>query len=155
MRVNIGVIAVYVPPVAKVRVLTNIVAAAGVDVVPVKFSALNQLLVVMVMIAAPLVIAKFGALVADPLVVPNVNVLVIEASETNPPVEAVSVKFVASAMLSTMVAAVVCDKMILLDPNEIDLVPVPVELKIPVVKLLPLRARAPAVSVVVAVAISD
>jgi len=144
-----------VPPVAKVSVLTNTVAAAGVDVVPVKFNALNQLLVVMVMIAAPLVIAKFGALVADPLVVPNVNVLVIEASETNPPVEAVNVKFVASAMLNTVVAAVVCDRMILLDPNTIALVPVPVELKRPVVKLLPLRSRVPAVSVVVAVAISD
>lgn len=51
---------------ARVRVLTNTVAAAGVDVVPVKFNALNQLLVVMVGIAAPLVIAKFGALVANP-----------------------------------------------------------------------------------------
>lgn len=53
-------------------VLTNTVAAAGVAVVPVKFRVLNQLLVVIVGMAAPLVIAKFGALVAEPLAVdPN------------------------------------------------------------------------------------
>ena len=66
MRVNIGVRPVYVPPVANVSVLTNTVVTAGVDVVPVKFRALNQLPVVIVGMAAPLVIAKFGALVSEP-----------------------------------------------------------------------------------------
>jgi len=66
VRVNIGVNAVYVPPVANVSVLTNTVVVAGIAVVPVKSKELNQLLVVIVGMAAPLVIAKFGALVSEP-----------------------------------------------------------------------------------------
>lgn len=47
-------------------VLTNTVVTAGVAVVPVKFRVLNQLPVVIVGMAAPLVIAKFGELVDEP-----------------------------------------------------------------------------------------
>ena len=156
MRVNIGVSPVYVPPVANVSVLTNTVVAAGVAVVPVKSKVLNQLLVVIVGMAAPLVIAKFGALVAEPPAVdPKLNVLVTARLDTNPPPLSVNVKLVASAILSTVVAAVVCVSTMLFDPNTIALVLALLELKIPVVKSLPLRSRVPAVSVVVAVAISD
>lgn len=103
MRVNIGVRPVYVPPVARVSVLTNTVGAVGVAVVPVKFSALNQLLVVIDGTRAPLVIAKFGALVAEPPAVdPNWNVLVTDVLDTKPPVLAVNVKLVASAMANTV-----------------------------------------------------
>ena len=134
---------------------TNTDVAAGVEVVPVKLSVLNQLPVVNVGIAAPLVKAKFGELVADPPAVePKLNVLVIDKSAVKPPVP-VKVKLVASAIESTVVAAVVCASTILFEPKAIALVPVPVELKIPVVKLKPPRSRVPAVSVVVDVAISD
>ena len=88
---------------AKVKVLTNTAVEFAVEVVPVKFSALNQLLAVMVAMAAPLVIAKFGAVVAEPLAVdPNWNVLVTVRLDTNPPVLAVSVKLVASAIANTI-----------------------------------------------------
>ena len=80
--------------------------SAGVQVEPVKFNALNQLPTVNVGTAAPLVIDKLGAPVVDPPVVPNVNVLVIDASVVNPPVP-VYVKLVASAISKTVVAAVV------------------------------------------------
>ena len=53
---------VYVPPEASVKVSIFNVATAGVVVLPVKFNDLNQLLVVSVAIAAPLVIDRLGAL---------------------------------------------------------------------------------------------
>ena len=103
MRVNIGVRPVYVPPVAKVSVLRNKVVTAGVAVVPVKFRVSNQLPVVRVGMAAPLVIAKFGALVAEPPAVdPKLNVLVTARLDTNPPPLSVSVKLVASAIANTV-----------------------------------------------------
>ena len=74
---------------------------------PVKSNVLNHDPSVNVVTAAPLVIYKLGALLTEPLVVPNVNVLVIEASAVNPPVVAVCVKLVTSAMLRTVVPAVV------------------------------------------------
>ena len=98
---------VYVPPVAKVKLPTRfMVVTAGVQVLPVKFRLLNQPFVVIVGIAAPEVIDKFGALVAEPFVVPNVNVLVTDASAEKPPVPD-KVKLVAIAILNTVVAAVV------------------------------------------------
>ena len=83
---------------------------------PVKFNALNQLPVATVCSELPLVIDKLGALVVEPPVVPNVYVLVMAASETNPPVP-VQVKPVAVAALSTVVSAVVCANIILFEPN--------------------------------------
>lgn len=155
MRVNIGVRPVYVPPVANVNVLTNTEVEFTVEVVPVKFSALNQLLVVMLPIAAPLVIAKFGALVSEPPAVdPNRNVLVTVRLDTNPPVP-VYVNPVAVAMANTIWAAVVWVRLMLFDPNTMARVLALSELKMPVVRSLPFRSRVPAVSVVVAVAISD
>ena len=56
MRVNIGVKLVYVPPVASVNVLRYRVVAAGTQVLPVKSNKSNELPLVSVGIAAPLVI---------------------------------------------------------------------------------------------------
>lgn len=140
---------------ANVNVLTNTVAAAGIAVVPVKSKELNQLLVVIVGMAAPLVIVKFGALVAvPPALDPNWNDLATARLDTNPPVP-VRENPVAVAMANTIWAAVVCVRLMLFDPNAIARVLVLSELKMPVVRSLPLRSRVPAVSVVVAVAISD
>lgn len=156
MRVNIGVRPVYVPPVANVSVLINKVVTAGVAVVPVKFRVLNQLPDVRVGMAAPLVIAKFGELVAvPPAVDPKVNVLVTGKLDINPPPLVVSVKFVASAMANTVIAAVECVIVMLFDPNAIALVLVLLELKIPPIKSKPPRSSVPAVNVMVAVARSD
>lgn len=99
---------VNVPPVDNVifPAMFRVVAARAKAVEP-KLRFLNQLPVVSVMIAAPVPVNdKLGAFVFDPLVVPNTHVLVIEASVVNPPVP-VKVKFVASAILNTVVAAVV------------------------------------------------
>lgn len=58
-------------------------------------------------------------------------------------------------MANTVCAAVVCDRIMLFDPNAMARVLVLLELKMPVVRSLPLRSRVPEVNVVVAVAISD
>ena len=153
MRVNIGARPVYVPPVANVNVLTNTEVEFTVEVVPVKFSALNQLLVVMLPIAAPLVIAKFGALVAEPAVDPKLNVLATVRLDTKPPAP-VNVKLVASA-IDNIVPVPVVVRLMLFVPNAIARVLVLVETKVPVVRSKPPRSRVPAVSVVVAVATSE
>ena len=147
--VNDGVRPVYVPPEARVSVLTDIAVVAGVDVVLPKFKELNQLPVVMVGMAAPVVNVKFGALVADPPAVdPKLNVLVTARSEINPPLPAI-VKLVASAMLNTVVAAVAFVNVILLLLKLMDLVPVPVETKVPVLMAEePFTTNAPAVKVI-------
>ena len=153
MRVNIGVNAVYVPPVANVSVFTNTVVVVGVDVVPVKFNELNQLLVVMVGMAAPLVIAKFGELVSvPPAVDPNWNDLATARLDTNPPVP-VQVKLVAVAIARTkpVLPAIV----MLFDPNTMDRVLVLLEAKLPASRSYPPRSRVPAVSVLSVVPTSD
>ena len=143
------------PPVAKVNVLTKTVAAAGVDVVPVKFNALNQLLVVIVGMAAPLVIVKFGALVAvPPALDPNWNDLATARLDRNPPVLAVSVKLVASAIDSTEPAPAGV-RIMLFDPNTIDRVLVLLEAKLPAFRSYPPRSRVPAVSVLAVVPTRD
>lgn len=135
-------------------VLTNTVVVAGVDVVPVKSKALNQLPVVMVGIAAPLVIAKFGALVAvPPAVDPNWNDLATARLDTNPPPLAVSVKLVASAIDRTkpVLAAII----MLFDPNTMDRTLVLLEAKLPAFKSYPPRSRVPAVNVLLVVPTRD
>jgi len=77
---------VYVPPLAKVKLFKFNEVVAGVQVLPVKSNILNQLPVVIVGIEAPDVIARLGALVVEPPVVPNVNVLVTDIVVVNPPV---------------------------------------------------------------------
>lgn len=141
---------VKVPPVDSVKPFKfNVVAAIANAVVP-KFKMLNQLAVVMVAIAVPAPVKeRFGAFVVVPPVVPNVNVLVIEASAENPPVP-VQVNPVAVAKFNTVVAAVVCVSNILPTPNKIERVAVPDEVNIPVFKLKPLSANVPLVIVVVA-----
>jgi hypothetical protein len=75
-----------VPPLDNVKLFKFNVAVEVVQLAPVKSSLLNQLLVVKVAVAVPLVIDRGNALNVLPPVVPNVYVLVIDASETNPPV---------------------------------------------------------------------
>ena len=135
---------------ANVNVLTNTVVAAGVDVLPVKFNVLNQLLVVIVGIPEPAFINRLGALVADPPVVPNTKVLATAMIELNPPAPD-TVKFVASAIDSTVVAAVSDDSAMKFPPKLIALVPVPVEEKIPVLTEFPFNTNVPAVNVMVLV----
>ena len=99
----------------------------------------------------PLINVKFGLLVADPPVVPNVNVLVADIVLVNPPVP-VYVKLVAFAIFNTVVAAVVCANTILFVPKVIERATAPVELNIPVVNVNPFNANVPLVNVVVPVA---
>ena len=138
------------PPVANVNVLTNTVANAGVDVLPVKFNVLNQLLFVIVGIPEPAFMNRLGALVVEPLVVPNTKVLATAIIELNPPAPD-TVKLVASAIDNTVVAATSDDNAIKLLPKLIDLVPVPVEEKIPVLTEFPFSTRAPAANTMVLV----
>lgn len=141
------------PPEAKVSVLTDITVTLGDDVVVPKFKELNQLPVVRVGTAAPVVNVKFGALVVDPPAVdPKLNVLVTARSEINPPLPAI-VTPVASAILNTVVAATVFVNVILLLLKLMDLVPVPVERKVPVLmEEDPLNTNEPAVNVIALVA---
>jgi hypothetical protein len=120
---------VNVPPLDSVRLpLIDKEVVPRTNAVVPKLRLLNQLLELSVTTAVPLPVSvKFGELVAEPPVVPNVNVLVIEASVVKPPVP-VLVKLVAFAIDNTVVAAVVCANTMLPVPNEIDLATAPVEL---------------------------
>ena len=102
------VVVVYVPVDDNVRFPTMFnVVVPGLKVVVPKFKFLNQLPVVNVGMEAPVVNVKLGALVTVPPVVPQVNVLVaLIATTVNPP-EPVFKNPVRSAMLNTVVAAVV------------------------------------------------
>jgi hypothetical protein len=100
--------------VTKVNEPANVVVAVEVDQVPlnpVKFRSLTQLAVVNVKIlpAAPAATNTFGAVVADPPVVPITTVLVIALAAApdnrNPPVP-VGVKAVASVRVNTVAVAV-------------------------------------------------
>ena len=102
----VGVKLVYVPPLANVKLLRFSAVTAGVHVLPVKSSLLNQPAVVIVGIDAPDVMNKFGALAEVPPVVPKVNVRVTLIAAANPPAPVV-VNPVAVAILNTTVAAVV------------------------------------------------
>jgi hypothetical protein len=105
---------VYTPPEESVRspAMFNEVVPGLKDVEP-KVKFLNQLPVVIVATEAPVVNVTFTAFVVDPPVVPNVNVRVLAMSATvNPPVP-VYVKLVTMAILNTVVAAVVCVRLIL------------------------------------------
>ena len=76
-----------VPPLDNVKLLRFKLVAPGLNAVVPKFNVLNQLPVVNVCTETPLpVIVKLGLLVALPPVVPNVYILVIDASAVNPPV---------------------------------------------------------------------
>ena len=62
------------------------VVVPGLNVVVPKFKLLNQLAVVSVATLAPVVNVRFTAVIVEPPVVPNVNVLVLPMSATvNPP----------------------------------------------------------------------
>ena len=152
-------ILVYVPPEANVKLPAIFkVVPAGVHVLPVKSRFSNQLLPPIVGIDAPDVNDKFGAVVTEPpAVLPDWNVLVTDMAEVNPPVP-VHEKLVKSAILKTVVTAVVCANIMLAGvtlPKAIDLVFVFVELNMPVVKVNPSpKVNEPAVNVYVPVAVN-
>jgi hypothetical protein len=81
-----------------------------VNAVVPKLRFLNQLPVVIVGILEPDVSDKLATLSTVPPVVPNVNVLVVDITLVNPPVVLVQVRFVTSAIDTTVIPAVVCVK---------------------------------------------
>ena len=123
-------------------------------VLPVKSTVLNHDRSLNVRVDEPDVIAKLGAIDAEPLVVPNVNVLVTDASVTNPPVP-LQVKFCVCAIATTVAPAVVVVNIILPVPNAMARAVIPVELKVPVDKLNPLRFIAPALNVNTPVVVNE
>jgi hypothetical protein len=139
---------VKIPDGDNVNEFKLMLADGTVNAVVPKFRLLKKLAVVSVMTLVPLPVnVTFGELVVVPdPPVPNVNVLVIDASVVKPPVP-VYVKLVAFAILSTVVPAVVCANTMLLVPNAIERTPVPVELKIPTVKSYPPKFNVPAVKI--------
>jgi len=125
---------------------------------PEKSNKSNQLPVVNVGMAAPPVIESFGALLELPPVVPKVNVAVTPMELVKPPGPD-SVNPVAMAMLSTVVAAVVCVRLIfpaVVLPNAMDRELALVELKMPVASVAPsANVNVPAVNVYVPVAANE
>jgi hypothetical protein len=78
---------VNVPPLDNVKLFKFKLVVPGLNTVVPKFNVLNQLPVVNVNTDVPEPVnVKFGALVVEPPVVPNVNVLVVDASAVKPPV---------------------------------------------------------------------
>jgi hypothetical protein len=154
VRVKQGIRAVYVPPVASVSVSTAIPSTlaltAGVQVVPVKSSVLNHDPSVNVGTAEPEVRNKLGALISEPAVDPQVNVLVTDMAVVNPPVP-VQVNPVMVAIDSTTVAAVVCARTIFAEPKIIERVFELLELNAPVVSVNPAKSNVPVVNVKVLV----
>jgi hypothetical protein len=147
---------VYVPPEESVRLPTmfKVVVPGLKEVVP-KFKFLNQLAVVSVATLAPVVNVRFAAVIVEPPVVPNVNVLVLPMSATVNPPGPVLVKFVTSAMLNTTVAAVVWVRLIfpaVVLPNTIERTLTLDELNMPVFSVTPsANVSVPAVKVYVPV----
>ena len=107
-------------------------------------------MVVKVGIAAPPKNDRFGALVAEPAVVPKTKVLATPIRVTKLPVPD-KVNPVASAIERTVVAATVDDNVILVLPKAIALALVPVEAKIPVLNENPFSVNVPPVNVTVLV----
>lgn len=99
----------------------------------------------------PALTVKLGAFEVVPPVVPNTTVAVAAIFLVNPPVP-VQVKFVAVAILSMVVAAVVLVNAIFADPKVMARVIELSELKIPVLSVLPFKLSVPSVSVNVLVA---
>jgi len=140
---KIKINAVYVPPDDNVKpFIFNVVAGNVNDVVP-KSIVPNQLPDVIVATPAPVVNVRFRALAANPAADPKVNVLATDMSFTvNPPGPVVVSEFV-SAILNTVVAAVVCVRLMLPAlalPNAIVLVELLDELNMPVVNVTPLAS---------------
>ena len=106
-----------------------------------------------ILVPAP-VNVRLATLSTKPPVVPYVNVLVVLASAVNPPVVHVQVRFVVSAIDTTVVPAVVCVR---------EIKPVLIiklrtfvlfELNIPVDNVNPVKVNVPAVKLYVPVAVS-
>jgi hypothetical protein len=128
---------------------------AGALVLPVKVKSLNTEPVEIVGIDAPEVSERFGTVDAvAPEALPTEKVRVTAIPEVKPPVP-VQEKLVRSAILNTIVAAVVCAKTMLLLPNAIDLATELLETNVPVVNVNPFNASVPVVNVVIPVATRD
>ena len=128
---------------------------AGALVLPVKVKLLNTEPVEIVGIDAPEVSERFGTVDAvAPEALPTEKVRVTDIPEVKPPAPD-QVKLVRSAILNTVVAAVVCAKTMLLLPNAIDLATELLETKVPVVNVNPFNASVPVVNVVIPVATRD
>jgi hypothetical protein len=98
---------VNVPPLLNVKLFKFSVVVPIVKAVVPKSNLLYQLFVVKVITEVPLPVnVKFGEFVVEPPVVPNVNVLVTDASVVKPPVP-VHEKLVTIGIANTVVAAVV------------------------------------------------
>jgi len=158
--VIVGLNAVYVPVLDNVNPFKFSAVVPGLKEVVPKFNVLNQPAVVIVAILAPVVNVKLGALVVvPPAVLPKLNVLATAISATvNPPVP-VQVNPVTVAILNTVVAAVVCVRLMfpaLALPNAIARVLVLFELNIPVVNVTPsANVNVPAVKVYVPVTANE
>ena len=149
----VGVKLVNVPVVDSVKspVIFKLVAVAFIDADP-KLRFLYHEPDVNAARLAPVVNVKFIALAIEPPAVdPKLNVLVLLISATVNPPGPVYVNPVIVFMASTMVAAVVCVRLMLLAlalPNATDLVLLLFELNIPVFKVTPSTSvSVPAVSV--------
>jgi len=148
---------VYVPLLDNVNAFTFNAVVPGLNEVVPKFSVLNQPPVVSVATLAPVVNVRLGALaVVPPVELQKLNVLVTLISATvNPPVP-VHVNPVVVDILNTVVAAVVCVKLILPVPKAIARVLVLSELNVPVVNVTAFaNVNVPAVSVYVPVAANE
>jgi hypothetical protein len=99
----VGAKSVNVPPLLNVNEFKFNEVDGTVNAVVPKFNVLNQLPAVNVPILVPLPVNdKLGALVVEPSVVPNVNVLVTDIAVVKPPVP-VQVNPVAVAIDNTVV----------------------------------------------------
>jgi len=149
----VGVKLVNVPPDESVNPFKFNEVVPGLNAVVPKFNVLNQLPVVNVVTAVPAPTKDtFGALVAEPPVVPNVTVLVTDASTIVKPPVPVHVKPVAVAIDNTVVPAVVASNRMLLEPKAIERVLVLLELKYPVPMLYPFKFNEPVLNVIPEVA---
>lgn len=142
-----AVSALKLPPLLNVKLFKFKVVVATVNAVVPKSSLSNQLAVVNVITDVPEPVNDSGnELVAEPPVVPNVTVLVVDASVTKPPVP-VAEKPVTVAIDRTVVPAVTWFNMMLLEPNAIERVLVLLELNAPTVKSKPFKFSVPEVNV--------
>jgi len=132
---------VYEPLDDSVIVSTFIIVVDTLDEVVPKSRLLNQLPEPIVIPEAPLPNVKFGALVAvPPAVLPQLNDLVLPIAATVNPPGPVYVNPVRVAIFSTVEAAVVFVKFILLAlalPNCIERVLEPLELNEPILNVIP------------------
>ncbi len=110
---------VYVPPVANTKLYTSTVAAAGVQVLPVKSNVLKHDSTTNVGTLAPAFINKFGGEGETPLAIETANDLVIDMFALNPPVP-VAVKLLEFPIFKLIAPTVILARFIKFDPKLIE-----------------------------------